>query len=51
MPEHFEQLMRKPSVKKVSKLKEFFKSCLALINDKDVVIELIALIEENSKYL
>ena len=33
-------------MKKVSKLKEFFKNCLTLINDKDAVTELITLIEE-----
>ena len=33
-------------MKKVSNLKEIFKFFLALINDKDVVEELIALIEE-----
>ena len=36
-------------MKKVSKLKEFFKICLALINDKYVVAELTTLIEEKSK--
>ena len=46
MPEGFEQLIRKKPMKKVSKLKEFFKICLALINDKDVVVELTTLIEE-----
>ena len=30
----------------VSKLKEFFKICLTLIQDKDGVIELTSLIEE-----
>ena len=33
-------------MKKVSKLKEFFKICLALINDKDVFVELTTLIQE-----
>ena len=33
-------------MKKVSKLKEFFKSCLALIQDRDVVAELTTLIKE-----
>ena len=33
-------------MKNVSKLKEFFKMCLTLINDKDVVVELTTLIEE-----
>ena len=38
-------------MKKVSKLKEFFKSCLALINDKYVITELTSLIEETTKDL
>ena len=46
MPKQFEQLIKKPPMKKVSKLKEFFKSCLSLINDKYVVVELTTLIEE-----
>ena len=46
MPERFEQLIRKPPMKKVSKLKEFFKSFLALIHDKDVGAKLKTLIEE-----
>ena len=41
-----EQLIRKPPMKKVSKLKEFFKSCSELINDKDDVAELTTVIEE-----
>ena len=48
IPERFEQLIRKPPMKKVSKLKEFLKSCLVLINDKDVVTELTAFIEETT---
>ena len=51
MPEIFEQLLRKQPMKKVSKIKEFFKSCLALIHDRYVVADLITLIEETSKYL
>ena len=47
-PEWFEQLNRKSPMKKVSKLKYIFKSCLALIHDKNDVVELTALIEENS---
>ena len=47
MPERFEQLIRKKPMKKVSKLKYFFKIFLVLINDKDVVAEILALIEEN----
>ena len=46
MLEPFEQLIRKPPMKKVSKLKEFFKSFLSLIHDRDVVAKLTALIEE-----
>ena len=38
-------------MKKVSKLKDFFKICLALIHDKDVVEELTTLIEETSEDL
>ena len=38
-------------MKKVSKLKDFFKFFLALIHDKDVVIELTTLIEETSEEL
>ena len=34
-------------MKNVSKIKEFFKSCLALINDKDVVVQLTTMIGEN----
>ena len=51
MPEIFEQLVRRPSTKKVSKLKDFFKSFLALIHEKYVVSELTALIEDNTEYL
>ena len=36
-------------MKKVSKLKEFFKSCLALIHDKDAIVELKTLIEETTE--
>ena len=38
-------------MKKVSKLKEFFKSCLALIHDRDVVAEFTALMEETPEEL
>ena len=48
MTERFEPLITNKPMKKVSNLKEFFKSCLALINDKDVVTELTALIEETT---
>ena len=47
MPKRFEQLIRKAPMKKVSKLKYFFKSCLALISDKYVLAELTTLIAEN----
>ena len=46
MPEIFEQLIRRPPTKKVSKLKEFFKIFLPLIYDKDVVSESTTLIED-----
>ena len=45
MPKWFEQLIKKPPMKNVTKIKEFFKSFLALINDKDVIPELTTLIE------
>ena len=45
MLEWFEQLIKKPPMKNVTKIKEFFKSFLALINDKDVIPELTTLIE------
>ena len=51
MPERFEHLLRKQPMKNVSKLRGFFKICLALINDKDVVTELTTLIEETTKDL
>ena len=51
MPELFEQLIRRSTMKKVSKLKEFFKSCLALIHDKYVVSKLTTLIEETTEDL
>ena len=37
MPKRFEQLIRRPPTKKVSKLKDFFKKKLALIHEKNVV--------------
>ena len=48
MPKIFEQLIRRLPTKRVSKLKDFFKSCLALIHDKDVVTEFTSLIEYNT---
>ena len=46
IPKHFQQLFRKQILEKVSKIKSFLSSCLALVQDKDVVAELQALIEE-----
>ena len=51
MPKRFEELIRKTPMEKVSKLKEFFKIFLALINDKDVVVELTSIIEETPEDL
>ena len=51
MPKIFEQLIRRPPTKKVSKLKEFLKSCLELIHEKYVIVELTTLIEDNTRYL
>ena len=46
MPESFDQILRNKPTRKVSKLQDFFKSCLALIHDKDGVAELSTLKEE-----
>ena len=46
MPQRFDQLFQIKLTEKVTKLKNFFKSCLALIKDKDVVEELSSLVEE-----
>ena len=46
MPECYQQLFQKKILKKVSKLKLFRTSCLALIQDKGGIEELQALIEE-----
>ena len=48
MPKQFEQLIKKAPMKFFSKHKEFFKSFLALINDKYVVAELTTLIKETT---
>ena len=48
MPERFEQLNRNPPTKKVSKLKDVFKICLALIHDKYAIAKLTTLIEDNT---
>ena len=37
MPLRFDPLFQRKPTKKVSKLKNFFKSCLALIEDKDAM--------------
>ena len=37
IPEKFDQLLQKKPTKNVSKLKEFLRSFLSLINNKDVV--------------
>ena len=46
IPERLEQLLQRKSTAKVSKLKYLFKSCVALIEDKDAMEELAALVEE-----
>ena len=51
MLERFDRLLSKQPTKNVSKLKEFFKNYLALIQDKDVVVELAALIGEPQEEL
>ena len=48
MLERFEQLFRKPPMKKVSRVIGFFKKNLALINDKYVVAELTIVIKETT---
>ena len=47
IPKIFEQIIKRPPTKKVSKLNEFFKICLALIHEKYVIAELTTLIEDN----
>ena len=46
IPKQFQQIFQKKTPQKVRKLKLFLPNCLALIQDKDVVAELQALIEE-----
>ena len=46
IPERFQQIFRKQAPNKVSKLRSFLSSFLALIHDKDVVTKLQDLIEE-----
>ena len=51
MPERFDQILRNQPMRKASKLKDFFKSCLELIHDKYVVAKLTTLIEETPEEL
>ena len=46
IPEWFQCIFQKNVPQKVSKLKSFLSSCLMLIEDKDVIAELQAIIEE-----
>ena len=46
MLERFQQIFQNKVPHKVSKLKSFMSSCLVLIQDKDAITELQALIEE-----
>ena len=46
MLEKFQHIFQKRVPQKVSKLKSLLSSCLALIQDKDAIEELQALIEE-----
>ena len=48
MPERFQHTLQKKAPPKVSKLRTFLSSCLTLIQDKDVIAELQAMIEEIS---
>ena len=38
IPQRFEQLFQRKSIEKVIKLRDFFKSVSALIEDKDVMV-------------
>ena len=51
MPKIFEPLLTKQPMTKVSKIKDFFKSCLALIHDREAVAELTTLIKETPEDL
>ena len=46
IPVIFDQLLQNQPTGKFNKIKEFFKSFLSLIQDKDVVVALTSLIEE-----
>ena len=47
MPQRFQNLFRIKTIEKGIKLKNLFKSCLALIEYKDVVAELSYLVEKS----
>ena len=46
VPEQFQQIFQKKTPQKVSKLESFLWNCFALIQYKDVITELQAMIEE-----
>ena len=46
IPERFQCIFQKNIPQKVSNLKSFMSSCLTLIQDKDVITKLQAMIEE-----
>ena len=46
IPKCFQQLFQNHILKNVSKLKSFLSSCLALIQDKDVITKIQEIIEE-----
>ena len=46
MPKRFQHLLQKKASPEVSKLRNLLSSCLMLIQDKDVIAELQAIIDE-----
>ena len=46
MPERFQHILQKKAPPKVSNLRTFLSSCLTLMQDKDAIAELQAMIEE-----
>ena len=46
MPEPFQHLLQKKTSAEVSKLRPLLSSCLMLIQDKDAIVELQAIIDE-----
>ena len=46
MPERFQHLLQKKASPEVSKLRPFLSSCLMLIQDKDAIAELQAMIDD-----